>query len=240
MPHRQRHRGRHPDDHELFAPAALPALRRAVDELSWLRSRGYAEPAALKLVGDRHGLRERQRRAVARCACTDLEVATRASRRLASAELAGRPVVLDGFNCLITVEAALSGGVILRGRDGVHRDLASVHGSYRRVAETRASIAALGDVLAELGVREARWYLDRPISNSGTVAGLLRDEATRRGWDWQVELATSPDKEIIAATGSIGASSDGWILNQCAAWTDLPGEVIATRVPGAWIVDLAP
>src|SRR5690606_36397710 len=106
----------------------------AVEELSWLRSRDYAEPSALALVGDRHQLAARQREAVRRSACTERARASRSRREVAVAD-ASR-IGIDGFNLVITIESALAGGVVLVGRDGAYRDLARVHGSYRRVADT--------------------------------------------------------------------------------------------------------
>ena len=64
MPDTRTHRGPHPEDAKLFAPAAWPALREATAELCWLLSRHYAAPSALKLVGDRHQLSARQRAAL--------------------------------------------------------------------------------------------------------------------------------------------------------------------------------
>ncbi len=69
MPDQRQHRGPHPEDTQLFAPEYWPRLREATRDLSWLLSRGYASPSALKLVGDRYSLNVRQRIAVARCAC---------------------------------------------------------------------------------------------------------------------------------------------------------------------------
>ena len=45
---------------------------------------------------------------------------------------------------LTTIEAALAGGVILAARDGAYRDMASMHGSYRKVAETPARFGTAG------------------------------------------------------------------------------------------------
>ncbi len=56
MPDRRKHRGPHPEDRRLFAPEALPRLRAAAGDLSWLLSRGYAPESSLKLVGDRYAL----------------------------------------------------------------------------------------------------------------------------------------------------------------------------------------
>jgi hypothetical protein len=71
VPDKRLHRGPHPDDAQLFAAEMLPPLRNAASDLSWLLSRGYSSNSALKLGGDRYALRERQRNAVARCACSD-------------------------------------------------------------------------------------------------------------------------------------------------------------------------
>src|SRR5262245_1550076 len=100
MPDKRHHRGPHPEDARLFAPDTWPALRSAVAELSWLLSRGYAEPSALKLVGDRYNLSVRQRTAVMRCSCTDVARDARLSREVYPGDIANRPLLLDGYNVL--------------------------------------------------------------------------------------------------------------------------------------------
>ena len=76
----------------MFAPSVWPVLRAAVADLSWLLSRGYAEPSALKLVGDRFQLTERQRIAVMRSACSDQALQHRRQTQV-PAELAPAVVV---------------------------------------------------------------------------------------------------------------------------------------------------
>ena len=133
MPDKRSHRGPHPADEKLFAENAVSSLLSAMDDFSLLLTKGYAEKSALKLVGDRFSLTERQRIAVMRCACSDEQLASRINRRIELEDLKGKSIAVDGYNVLITVEAAMSGGVILKGRDGCFRDLASVHGTYRKV-----------------------------------------------------------------------------------------------------------
>lgn len=240
MPDRRKHRGPHQADPQLFTEATLPRLRQAVSDLSWLLERGYRDPSALKLVGDRHGLRQRQREAVRRAACSDAmrEVHARGFVPLEEGSLASRPVSIDGFNCVVTVEAALSGGVILRCRDGRLRDIASVHGSYRKVSETESAATLLGGQLARAGAGPATWYLDSPVSNSGRLRSLLLDLAERRGWDWSVELVTDPDV-ILRESTEVCATNDGGILDVGVPSIDLPAAAIAAGVPGVWLVDLA-
>ena len=85
MPDQRKHRGPHPEDARLFAPALAPTLQKAAADLDWLLSRGYPHKSSLKLVGDRDTLVSRQRIAVGRCACGDEEASAapwRSSRPL--------------------------------------------------------------------------------------------------------------------------------------------------------------
>lgn len=240
MPDSRRHRGPHPADEELFAPAQHPVLREALADLCWLLGRGYSDVAALELVGNRYELRARQRLAIQRCACSEPARAQRLARRLTGAALRDRDLAIDGFNCVVTLESALSGGLVLIGRDGACRDLASVHGSYRRVAETQAAVEAVAAYLAAVHARSARWLLDRPVSNSGRLAALIRDVAAAHGLPWQVELVFAPDRELLADPARVVASADAWVLDRAPAWVDLVGPIIAERAPGAWLLDLGP
>jgi len=148
MTDERRHRGPHPDDPKLFSQAHLPALRRAVADLAWLLTCGYGQKAAIKLVGDRYNLAQRQRVAVQRAACADPERAARRASRRPMHAIENRHLVIDGYNVLTTVEVATAGGVLLRCRDPCLRDLASMHGSFRQVAETGQAIDAIGQRLA--------------------------------------------------------------------------------------------
>jgi hypothetical protein len=237
MPDQRRHRGPHPADPELFAAPVVPTLRQATAELSWLFQRGYGQTAALKLVGDHFGLRERQRLAILRCACGDDALAARAGRRRETTQLCGQPLMVDGFNCLITCEAALSGGLVLRGRDRCLRDLASIHGSYRHVQETPTALRLLGEVLAELAPSPVHWFLDRPVSNSGRLRQLMEGMASAEGWSSDIELVDNPDKALVES-GAVVASSDSWVLDHAAGWVGLPDLVIEKAGEQAWIVDL--
>lgn len=240
MPDRRRHRGAHPDDAKLFSKAALPALRSAVADLSWLLTRGYSVKAALDLVGDHHGLIVRQRQAVRRCACAKAERAERIARSTSPERMPGAPLWVDGFNVLTTVEAALGGGVLLAARDGALRDMASVHGSYRPVEETRPAIRALADVLEERKVERCRWLLDAPVSNSGRLKAILLEEAAEQGLVWEVELIRDPDRVLEAAPADVFvASADSRVMDG-APWTwQLARETVERIRTEPWIVDLA-
>lgn len=238
MPDERRHRGAHPEDHEAFGAGWVGALQAAVGDLSWLLSRGYASVSALKVVGDRYGLTARQRVAVMRCACSDEQLVGRRARRVESAALAGARMMIDGYNVLTTVEAALAGGVVLVGRDGAWRDMASMHGTWRRVEETGPAIMRVGEKLEELKVREAVWYLDSPVSNSGRLKQAIGEAAQARGWAWRVELVMDPDKVLLGCgKQEVVASADSVILDGCGKWYGLAEEVVR-GMEGVWMVEM--
>lgn len=240
-------------DARLFAATAVPVLRLACTELSWLLQRGYADNASRALVGDRHRLQKRQRTAISRSACSEDHRGARLARAQPLSKLRGASLAIDGFNCLISVEAALGGGVLLRGRDTALRDLASVHGSYRRVD---ATYEALRRLIAQIVLHEPAevvWWLDRPVSNSGrlkamiesTIESTIEPATTSRkcATRWEVRLDFDPDTRLREHAGVI-ASSDAAVLDGCEAWVDLPSAVVRTlvsddAVANPWCVDFS-
>jgi hypothetical protein len=239
MHERRRPRGPGPEDRRLFGPEGLARLRAAAFDHSWLLSRDYAPESALKLVGDRYQLAARQRSAVSKSACADGALAGRVRRRLTASELAGRALLVDAFNVCIGVEVALSGGPLFAGRDGACRDLAGVHGAYGRVDESSAALDLLTDALSRCRPGAVTWFLDRPVSNSGALAGLLRERFERLGLPWGVELVDDADRQVVAP-GGVALSADGAVLDAAEHWCDIAGWVVRERVPDAWVVDLAP
>ena len=234
----RKHRGAHPEDKKLFVADQLPSLRTATSELSWLLTRDYSLKGALKLVGDRYTLTDRQRLAVARAACSDQSKERRTKTVVSIESMNGEELIVDGFNLIITVEAALSGGVLLGCRDHCIRDLSSVHGSYRAVTETDQAIELIGEVLTTLGPKSVAWLLDRPISNSGRLANRIRQFALEKDWNWSVEVVFNPDAEM-AASDRIVISSDSHLLDQVPKWFNLNRALIDKWLAESWLIDLS-
>jgi hypothetical protein len=237
MPDSRGHRGAHPEDARLFARDQWPALQRASAEMAWLLDRGYAMRSSLALVGNRHELTQRQRLAVARCACAAAQCERRRQHELPCRDVSGAELWIDGYNLLISIESALGGGVILGGRDGCYRDLASLHGTYREVSETLPALHLIGNVLVSWGVRRCRWLLDRPVSNSGRLRDRMLELASIRGWPWDVQLEFNPD-QLLAECSAVVVSSDSVVLDRCAHWLNAARHIIDSRLPDAHIVPL--
>ena len=225
MPHHQRHRGKHPQDDQLFGPQALEPLRAAVSDLCWLWSRGYAETSSLKLVGDRYKLTARQRKAVCSAACSGESLLKRSERQFDLPLQSGRGFAIDGYNLLITIESMLSGGVLIRGVDGCIRDLAGIHGTYHKVEETLPALKLIGEHLNLAGIESAEWLLDAPVSNSGQLREYMLELAAAENWDWQARLENNPDR-VLAESGQVVISADSGILDRCAGWFNLTEFII--------------
>ena len=238
MPDKREHRGPHPSDAKLFAPEMIPQLREAVADFSLLLTKGYADKSALKLVGDKFSLTQRQRLAVMRSSCSDQELASRKQRQVTINDLADKSIAIDGYNLLITIEAAMSGGILFKGRDGCLRDLASIHGTYRKVTETIPAIELIGSFLKENKIENVLWFLDSPVSNSGRLKKLIGEIAAEHTWNFEVKLSISPDAELIKTDMNV-ITSDSVILDKCKSWINLASEIITQKIKNQWIVDFS-
>ena len=237
----RRHRGPHPLDARLFCASQLDKLLDAVVDMSWLRTRGYAEKSALKLVGDRYQLHQRQRIAVGRCACSYEQKKGRSARRLSARDVTGRPLAIDGLNVITTIEVALAGGALLIGRDGCMRDMASFHGNYRLVHETERAVAILVELVERMSPSSTRVLIDSPVSNSGRLASTLREAARSRGTEIETLTSKRVD-ETLVATDAVIATADSAILDRCGEWVNfarLAVEHAGSEVEPLWVLDLS-
>ncbi len=145
--------------------------------------------------------------------------------------------MLDGFNLLITLETILGGGIILRGMDGCYRDIANIHGTYALRIETEKSIELTAEAVRELKIKDALWLFDRPVSNSGRLAKLVNDTASKMAVPMQARTADQVDSKVKNC-GRVAVTADSVILNSGTAWFNLAEWIIKHKIPDAKIIDL--
>jgi hypothetical protein len=232
MPNRQHHRGAHPEDLRLFDRSQLKRMRPAAEEIVFLLGRGYPIATAVEVVGNHHQLEARQRLALRRMLCSPDQRARRAARAIERTDTRGRTLLIDGFNLIITVEVALSGGLILDCADGTVRDLAGLRGSYHPVDETDGALELIGRELAALAPAGARVFLDAPVSSSGRLRARILDFAHR--WPFPVDAEVVPNPDAILARGDNAVSSDSSILDRCGSWLNLGRFIVDRHLPQAW------
>lgn len=237
MPHKQKHRGARNQDSLIFNDEWVPTLKEAVYDYSFLLTRGYSEDAIFKIVGDRYQLSQRQRMGVMRCSCSDQSLTYRKHHNIKLEQVKDHILAIDGFNLLITIESALSGGFIFEGRDGCYRDLASIHSTYKRVEETLPALQLIGNFLEAYNIRQVLWYLDKPVSNSGRLKTYIQEMADQHQWNWSVDLAYDPDK-ALKKNHDVVVSNDGVVLDGCRHWVNLPKYLIDEKITQHQLVSL--
>jgi hypothetical protein len=168
-----------------------------------------------------------------RSCCAKELAENRKAKQLQPCVLAGKELSIDGYNVLITIESAISGAYVFIGNDGCFRDLAGLHGTYRKVSETIPAISLINSYLAKLELSQITWLLDRPVSNSGRLKKIIELYTSS-----EVILTDNPDVEL-KKTQKIVASSDSIILDSCKQWFNLAAYVITQENLPAKIIDLS-
>lgn len=231
-------RGWSPHDERDFRPEAQELLHKASFELGFLLDRGYPRESACTFVGNRYQLTERQRLVLLRSTCGTLKTRERAAKLRPVGDAEGSDVSLDGFNVLIPLEAALSGAPIILAEDGSIRDLAGISGTWHPLSCTQQALDLLLAPLGEAHPRSITVFLDAPVSNSGRLAALYREEAARHcSCPVSVELVRSCDR-MLAGKGFV-ASNDSHVIDTSASWLSLDQPALAS-VHDAFLLDFRP
>lgn len=229
-------RGSDPNDFRWFSDEALSKLRIAQQDIQWLLDRGYKSNAAVEFVGNHYQLSVRQRNALQRATASRLQVEKRKGSLLPLDAAVDRCLNIDGFNLIITLEVALSGGPLILGGDGVLRDLAGLRGTYHPIPQTDTALELIGKALKELSVGQANFYLDKPVSNSGRLKKKILEHATQ--WDIPVQAELVPNTDAVITGMERVVTGDSVILDHCASWFNLSGKIVGNYVRDAWIIRL--
>lgn len=233
----EKRRGFVSEDIRWFSEESLKTLKIAQEEIQWLLDRGYNMKSVIQFVGNHYLLSLRQRAALQRATSPKIEYEIR-KNKLYPIELAKEgPIHIDGFNLIITLEVALSGSILILGRDGVIRDLAGLRGTYRIIDKTDKALNLIGMALENLKVPEVVFYLDSPVSNSGMLKKKILDCAS--SWKLNVEVELVPNSDVSLYKMNRVVTGDSIILNNCKGWFNLGTKIIEDYVNNAWIVDLS-
>jgi hypothetical protein len=194
-----RNKEQHLADSALFGTATEQhKLRMGLEDLYYLLSRDYPQKASLALVGNRYDLIRRQLLALQGMSCSKQQLENRKNKELNSGELKNKTIYIDGFNLLILLETAYSGGFVFKGMEGCYRDISSVHGTYKMISETGDVLIGIGEVLQKLEVEKVIWIFDAPVSNSGKLKAFCYELAESHYFPWEIYLENDPDKYLIA------------------------------------------
>jgi hypothetical protein len=195
----------------------------ACSEYRYLLERDYPEKAALKIVSDRHRLGRDERNCLFRGIVAPRLAEQRREKILepVGGSGSGRSLGVDWYNCLITVESYLKGGIVFLAEDGMTRDGAGLHGSYRVTELTTGALEALTDALRFLEPAGVEVFVDAPLAHSAAMAERLRMAWAEERWAADVALVHTADHRLKLFRGMV-ASADSVILDAAREVIDLP------------------
>lgn len=230
-------RGFDPQDDRWFSKEAVLKLQKAQEEVEWLLNRGYKIDSIIDLVGGSYQFSARQRQALKRSTSARHECEKRKQRSLPNSSAKDGTIYIDGFNLIITLEVALSGGVLILGNDGVVRDIAGLRGSYRLIDKTDKALELIRKSFGELKVPHAKFFLDAPVSNSGRLREKILKHSLN--WNFSTEVELVPNADPILWKLERTVTGDSVILDNCPSWFNMSRKIIEDHIGEANLVDLS-
>lgn len=234
---KEKSRGTSEEDKRSFSQSAMEKLRRGQEEVTWLLNREYPMSTIINLVGGRYQFTSRQRNALQRATSSTEHCNARREKVLCNDKLCEAPIHIDGFNFIITMEVALSNGLLIRCQDGAIRDLAGLRGTYKLIDKTDKALKILGDIIKAKGIPEIYFYFDAPVSNSGRLKTRIFEEA--ENWDIPIHVDLVPNADVILEKKHRVVTSDAIILDKCDSWFNLAEIAVDSFIENTNIVDLS-
>jgi hypothetical protein len=230
-------RGIDEEDNRWFSENAVSKMKIAQEEVAWLLDRGYDIDPVMNFIGGHYQFSQRQRIALKRATGSKIDCEKRKASLLHYSEAKDKAIYIDGFNLIINLEVALSGGILIIGNDGTMRDLAGLRGTYSIIDKTEKAIELIGEEFKELNVAYAKFFLDAPVSNSGRLKSRILEHA--EGWDFDVEVELVPNADPILWEMERVVTSDSEILNNCVSWFNMSRKIVFDYIKDARIVNLS-
>lgn len=229
-------RGFDESDKRWFSSNELVRLIKAKEEIEWLINRDYKIDPVVTFVGDRYQFSIRQRDALKRAVCTEEKNIIRQSKKLSLDKIKEGLINIDGFNLIIAIEVALSGGTLVIGSDGNMRDLAGLRGTYKIIDKTEEALKLIGEFFNKYNAQKIIFYLDSPVSNSGNLKYKILEYAKIWGIETEVELVKNAD--IVLEKLDRVVSSDAVIVDKCISYFNVARGIIEEYIKDCNIVNL--
>ena len=224
------------NDKRWFSEKELIRLRKAHEEIKWLLDRDYKLESIINFVGSRYQFSTRQRDALKRATCSSANELLRKSKEISINDIKGQSLNIDGFNLIINLEVALSGGNLIIGDDGLVRDLAGLRGTYKLIDKTDITLDYIFNFLKSINIESINIYLDSPVSNSGNLKIKIFEYAEKYNLNTSVELVNNAD--VILEKLNNVVTSDATILDKCISHFNLSKTIIDKYIQDANIISL--
>ncbi|AJA49194.1 hypothetical protein CPAST_c31280 [Clostridium pasteurianum DSM 525 = ATCC 6013] len=230
-------RGTDPQDGRWFSKEAVLKLQKAQEELEWMLNRGYNNKSVVNIIGNHYQFSLRQRNALTRSTSSQEKCSIREKKQIQLSDCRNKCLYIDGFNLIITLEAALSKGVLVLCNDNTLRDLAGLRGTYSVIDKTDFALELIGKKLDEANISKAEFFLDMNVSNSGRLKSFILKHAEKWTMDTEVELMQRVDSFLYEQERVV--TSDSIILDNCESWVNLSMDIVEEYIRDVNIVDLS-
>lgn len=230
-------RGFNEEDRKWFSDKEIVRLRQAQEELQWLLDRRYKIKPTCEFIGNVYQFSLRQRNVLQRATSPKFQCNNRKAALLSTLEVENKEMYIDGFNLIITLEVAMSQGVLILCNDGTIRDIAGLRGTYRIIDKTTKALELIGKSLKELKVSNVKFFLDAPVSNSGRLKSKILSSS--EGWTCCTEVELIPNPDTVLSKMERIVTSDSIILDSCKSWFNLGRYILENHVKDARVIDLS-
>ena len=207
-----------------------PILEAANKDFRYLLNQGYPRKGALKFVGDHYLLEKISRNYLFRTVFSNEQAENRKMKLVVLSDIKDKIVFIDGYNVLITLESICCGenGLIVKGDDGVIRDVKAVFGKYRGNKMTKSVLNAIMSLLKPYNPFAVRVFYDRQVSLSGELAKLTQEIMAMHGVQGNAETSENVDFQLVHLSRDlkgIVATSDGVIMDKVDKILDIPSYI---------------
>jgi hypothetical protein len=210
------------------AVAPSKALQVAAADFRYLLDRHYPRKAVLDMIGNRYELTADQRELLHRGVFSKADSISRRRKRIMISRISGKPLAIDGYNILITVEAGLSGRPLVLADDGFIRDISRVSGAFKTTEITESALRSILEVLKAAKPCRILFLFDAPISRSGELAREVRCRLAAEGLAGDALAVPVPEKILDGFPGVV-ATSDTAVIDRSPKVVDLAGYTLKKR-----------
>jgi hypothetical protein len=189
---------------------------RAARDFAYLMNQHYPRKTVLKIVGDRYLLNTFQRILLNRGIFRDDIIKLRIQKTVCKID--SQAICIDAYNVFFTISNYLLGRIVFISNDRFLRDAGEVYGKLHKDPVFSRAIDLTMNFLKKMGPSSVEFLLDKPISHSAELAGILRASLEKELIPGNAQIDKNPDAVLIRQSNGIIATSDSDILDE----TELP------------------
>ncbi len=205
-------------------------LIEAMIDFKYLLDRGYKKESVLDVVVSRYRLSSIERMILFRTIFPSEKAKKVLSKARPINEIVNNLLVIDGFNVLMTIRAALLKSYLFLCGDGFIRDMLSFYSKVKVDQYMYIALEILFSLLYRLKPLKVVFVYDKNVSYSGKLSGYTRRKLKEMGICGDSILAFKADVAVIKLN-CLTSTSDTVILTQVDKVVDLGGYIASIVSP---------